>query len=230
MDNGNTPLISVITPSARGVKELSNLLRDFKNQTFKGFEHIIVYDGRPPEDVLRLIEESPRHPQTTLVNIEKDPGNMSIAPGTRPRNHGISIARGEWVVFADDDDRYKSTYLEKLITGTSEKVLNVVQMSCSESRMFRDGNPEKIRCIPEVGLPTFPMICHVGTPCFIVKREWALKDPWREEPEHDFRFIHRICEKYKPGIRLIASMEVDVDGLVIKGMKDWVTQPPFFRG
>jgi len=223
------PFTSVITPASRGVKELSNLLRDFRNQTMKNFEHIIVYDGDPPEDVKNLIETSEKHPQTIFVHIEKDPGNMSIAPGTKPRNYGVSKAKGEWVVFADDDDRYKDTYLERLTAHLSDNIINVVQMSCAESRIARNGNPEKIKLVPETGLPTFPMICHVGTPCFIVKRDWALEDPWKEEPEHDFRFIKRICEKHKPRVRLISSMQVDVDGLVIKDMRDWVSNPPFFR-
>lgn len=223
-----TPFISAITPASRGAKELSNLVRDFKNQTFRGFEHIIVYDGEPPEEVKELMTRAPEN--TIFTTIDKDQGNMSIAPGTRPRNHGISMARGEYVVFCDDDDRYKDTYLEKLAEGLGDNIINVVQMSCSEARMFRDGDPTRIRLVPEVGLPGFPLICHVGTPCFIVKRSWALEEPWQEEPEHDYRFIKRICDRFNPRIRLISGMQVDVDGLVIKEMKDWVSIPPFFRG
>lgn len=220
------PKISVITPSHRGIKELTNLLGDFKNQTFKDFEHIVVYDGEPPDDVADFMSN---HPETRFYCIDKDTGDMKAAPGTRPRNYGISMAKGEYCVFCDDDDRYKDTYLERLITGTGENRINIVQMSCQESRMFRDGDPSRIRCIPEVGLPTFPIICHVGTPCFIVKREWALECPWQHESEHDFRFIYRICQKYHPQVALIPEMVVDVDGLVIQGMKDWVSIPPFYR-
>jgi len=49
------PMISVITPASRGVKELSQLLRDFRNQTYKDFEHIIVYDGEPSEEIIFLM-------------------------------------------------------------------------------------------------------------------------------------------------------------------------------
>ena len=225
------PAVSVITPSARGVKELDYLTNDFRNQTFKTFEHIIVFDGTPPDDVVALIEERKKDYNLVFTTIDKDPGNMSMAPGTRPRNHGIKMAKGDYVVFCDDDDRYKDIFLERLVTGLAAEgdTVNVVQMSCQESRMYKNGSPDRIVLVPEVGLPTFPMICHVGTPCFIVKKEWAIEDPWQEEPEHDFRFILRIMKKHNPKVRLISGMLVDVDGLVIKGMRDWVSHPPFFR-
>lgn len=222
-----SPKISVITPAHRGVKELTNIVRDFRNQTFKSFEHLIVYDGDPPQEVKDFVKDVPF---VRFFSIDKDEGDMSIAPGTKPRNYGIEQAQGEFCVFCDDDDRYHDTFLESLITGTSERVLNVVQMSCSEARMYKNGDPTRIKLIPEVGLPYFPVICHVGTPCFIVPTKWAREDPWKEEREHDFHFIERICSKHKPGIRLIAKMEVDVDGLVIQNMKDWVSIPPFYRG
>jgi glycosyltransferase involved in cell wall biosynthesis len=229
-------IISAITPASRGVSTLATLINDFKNQTFPhdAFEHIIVYDGIPPTDVVTFMEKN-ANPWTRFVHIEKDRGNMKDAPGTRPRNHGVSIARGEYVCFCDDDDRYKSTYLETLMSHTGGNAITILQMSCQHSRMYKDGDPNYITLIPEVGQHHFPLICHVGTPCFVVKREWALECPWQHEKEHDFRFIKRIVEKYRPEVSIIGGMQVDVDGLVLSsmgkmpGMKDWVSFPPFYR-
>lgn len=221
--------VSVITPASRGADVLATLLNDFRNQTFKAFEHIIVYDGTPPQDVVDLMAKDCWHPHTRFIPIEKDTGDMKIAPGTRPRNHGVSLATGDWCCFCDDDDRYKDSYLETFVTGLQDNMINVVQMSCQESRMYKNGREDHIVLIPEVGLPGFPICCHVGTPCFLVKREWALQEPWQHEPEHDFRFIKRIVHRFKPTIRVIPGMQVDVDGLVIQGMKDWVSIPPLYR-
>jgi len=221
------PKITVITPASRGVKELTNLLTDFNNQTFKDFEHLIVYDGTPPDNVRALMKDTPKW--VRFRSVEKDKGDMKQSPGTNPRNFGIQKALGEYVVFCDDDDRYKDTYLETLIAGTQGNTITVVQMSCQQSRIFRNGDPEAIILVPEIGVHYFPVICHVGTPCFIVRREWAVEEPWRHEPEHDFRFIKRICDKFHPQIRIVGGMQVDVDGLVIKGMRDWVSIPPFYR-
>jgi glycosyltransferase involved in cell wall biosynthesis len=226
------PKVSVITPASRGVKNLTHLLRDFKNQTLPKdlFEHVIVWDGTIPEDVQAFMKEHANDYDIKFTSIKKDLGNMSISPGTRPRNYGVSIATGDFVCFCDDDDRYRDTYLESLLTGSNENTIAVVQMSCQESRMYKNGSPNRITCVPEVGLPFFPIICHVGTPCFMVPRKWAVAEPWQAEPEHDFRFIKRIVERFKPQINMIPQMMVDVDGLVLRDLRDWVSHPPFFRG
>lgn len=222
------PKVSVITPSSRGIKETSQLLRDFRNQTFQDFEHIIVRDGNPPQEIIDLIKHE-GNSNTIFTSIKKDRGNMNVSPGTNARNYGLSLAKAEYVVFFDDDDRAKDSYLESFIKGLQENTIVVVQMSCQHSRMYKNGDPDRIVLIPEIGLYYFPLICHVGTPCFIIKKEWAIAEPWRHEPEHDFRFIKRICERFKPQIRVIGGMQIDVDGLVIGQMRDWVSRPPFYR-
>jgi glycosyltransferase involved in cell wall biosynthesis len=227
--------LSVITPFSRGIKELKSLLNDFKNQTYKDFEHVIVRDGAVPDDIKNFLDCNPPKYNMRFVSITKDLGNMKDAPGTRPRNHGVSIARGEYVCFFDDDDRAKDTYCETLMSHTGGNAITCAQMSCQHSRMYKDGDPNYITLIPEVGQHFFPLICHVGTPCFVVKREWALECPWQHEKEHDFRFIKRIVEKYRPEVSIVGGMQVDVDGLVLSsmgkmpGMKDWVSIPPFYR-
>jgi glycosyltransferase involved in cell wall biosynthesis len=225
------PLISVITPASRGVKDLSNLFRDFNNQTLpkNNWEHVCIYDGKVPEDVQNLVEQYKKLYNLNFKSIAKDMGDMHRSPGTKARNYGTSIAKGQYVCFCDDDDRYSDKYLEKFIEGMQVNMITVVQMSCSEARMYKNGDPTRIKLIPEVGLHHFPIICHIGTPCFCVPIKWALEDPWRHEPEHDYRFIKRIVEKHKPLVYIKYGMQVDVDGLVTKGIKDFVSMPPYNR-
>ena len=223
------PAVSVITPASRGVKDISNLLRDFKNQTFRDFEHILVYDGKIPGDVQNLLNHYKKLYNLRVFSVAKDLGDMHRSPGTKSRNYGLSLAKGEYVIFFDDDDRARDTYIETHMQGMQKNNVSVVQMSCSESRIFRNGNPNRVILIPEVGLPFFPIICHVGTPCVMVPRKWAMEDPWRYEPEHDFRFIKRIIDKHHPEVVFKPGMQIDVDGLVTRGIRDWVSIPPFYR-
>ena len=229
-------MVSVITPASRGVKDLSNLFRDFYNQTLKSFEHILVYDGEIPPDVQRLADHFKKLYNLKVTSIPKDMAGMLgspmlRSPGTKPRNHGVSIAKFPYVVFCDDDNRFKDTYLETLINGMNEKRISVVQVACAESRIRRNGDSKRITIIPEIGLPMFPMVCHVDTACFMVPRKWALKDPWGYEGNtHDYSFLKRIIEKNNPEILMKNGVQVDLDGLFVKGVKDWVTLPPFYRG
>jgi glycosyltransferase involved in cell wall biosynthesis len=222
-------MISIITPISRGVKTLKYLLNDFRNQTFKNFVHICVYDGIPPDDVKILMEEYSHYYNLKFTSIKKDRGDMRNSPGTNPRNHGISIAESPYIAFFDDDDRARSDYVEKFAMNMRENTIVVVQMACSESRIYRNGNPDNIVLIPEIDLQAFPVICHVGTPCVCLPTAWAKAEPWRHEPEHDFRFIKRICDRFHPQIQIVGGMSVDVDGITLHGLKDWVSIPPFYR-
>ena len=226
------PKISVIVPFSRGIKELDQILRDFRNQTFQIFELLIVRDGNIPEDIQNYISTHKKeNPNAVFTSIKKDRGNMKDAPGTNPRNHGITIAKGDLICFCDDDDRYSSLYLERFAMNMRENTIVVQQMACSESRIYKNGNPDNIVLVPEIDLQTFPVICHYGTPCSCLPTAWAKAEPWRHEPEHDFRFIKRICDRFHPIINIIGGMMIDVDGLVTQGgVKDWVSIPPFYRG
>jgi glycosyltransferase involved in cell wall biosynthesis len=222
--------ISVITPFSRGVRELSQLVRDFRNQLFKDFELIIVRDGDIPTDVKKFMDVHGKDCNIKFTNVSKDMGDMTCSPGTKPRNYGLSVASSPFVCFCDDDDRYSDKYLLSFAENLQENSIVCVQMSCQESRMYKGGNPKRTVLVPEVGLNVFPVICHVGTPCVCLPRKWALEDPWRHEPEHDFRFFKRIVDKHKPQVIFKPGMAVDVDGLVTKNIIDWVSIPPFHRG
>lgn len=229
------PLVSVITPASRSAKVLAQLFRDFKNQTFADFEHILVYDGKVPADVQVLADQYKKLYNLRFYSIEKDMGNVHwgsgrACPGNKPRNYGLSMAKGKYVIYADDDNRYRGDYLEAHVMNIRENSITVTQVACSESRIYKNGKPDRIVVIPEIGLPTFPIICHVDTANFMLPIKWALENPWIPEPENDFRMIKRVVEKYKPTIFIKNGIHADLDGLVTKGLRDWVTVPPFLRG
>jgi glycosyltransferase involved in cell wall biosynthesis len=227
------PLISVITPFSRGVKELSQLIRDFRNQTFKDFEHIIVHDGPVPDDIKIFIKDHQSDYNIRFSSVDKNMALMSNipkSPGVGPRIYGTSIAKGNFLYYADDDNRVRDSLLETLLNGMTESRISVVQVACKESRIFKNGDPKRIAIIPEIGLPTFPMVCHIDTACFLVPRKWALKDPWKFDGNTgDFTFLKRIIERNKPEIVMNNGVQADLDGVFTKNLMDWVSIPPFYR-
>lgn len=180
-----TPKVSVITPASRGTRYLHNLLDAMHEQTYRDFEHIIIYDGPPNSDVKELLKDHPG-----FIIIPKSPDKH---PGTTPRNEGIKAARGEWLCFADDDDHYNDNWIQMLVTGAIESAVTLTQASFSMRRIKPDADKKK-----QILLPDRPEIVpgRIGTPCFMVRREHALECPWQDEPNHDFWFLKRIIDKF----------------------------------
>jgi len=218
-------LISVITAASR-LNHLNQLLRDMRNQTVQDMEHLIVWDGNIPDEARTLVASAGYNAKLFYSKGKRDP----TAPGTAPRNYGIQRATAPFICFADDDDRYADVWLERLLRGCSDTSIGVVQMNCPEYKI-NGKHTSRFRLIPEVDLKAFPVPCHIGTPCFAVPRQMAVDNPWQSESDHlhDFHFIQRICEKYKPVIHLEPGWSVDVDGAQVGRIRDWVSKPPYWR-
>jgi len=192
--------VSVITAASRGTKHLSKLLEAMSAQTFKDFEHLIIYDGKCQSDVRELMSSHPGFYELPEKSKDK-------YPGTTPRNIGIRMARGDWVCFMDDDDRPLSNWLESLTTPLRDDCINLTQMVCSETRVKAIGDKSK-----RILLPKGPELIagRIGTPNFIVKREHALLNEWRDEKNHDYLFIKQIQERYGLNIQFHPGCTVNV--------------------
>lgn len=99
------PLISVIVPCYNQAQYLEECLQSVLDQTYQNWECIIVNDGSPDhteEVAKKWLEKDPR-----FRYIDKENGGLSSA-----RNAGIKIAKGEWILPLDADDRIGNLYLE----------------------------------------------------------------------------------------------------------------------
>ena len=99
------PLISVVVPCYNQAQYLDECLQSVLDQTYQNWECIIVNDGSPDhteEVAKKWLEKDPR-----FRYIDKENGGLSSA-----RNAGIKIAKGEWILPLDADDRIGNLYLE----------------------------------------------------------------------------------------------------------------------
>ncbi|MDV0441932.1 glycosyltransferase family A protein [Methanorbis furvi] len=102
-------LVSIIIPIYNGINYIETTLNDLFAQTYQNFEIIIAYDEKSTDNTLALLQKiSKNHP----INI--DIGNDSSTGAAR--NRGISLAKGEYIVFVDSDDRILPDYLESMLT------------------------------------------------------------------------------------------------------------------
>ena len=99
------PLISVIVPCYNQAQYLDECLQSVLDQTYTDWECIIVNDGSPDhteEIAKKWVEKDAR-----FKYLFKENGGLSSA-----RNAGIEIAKGEWILPLDADDKIGNQYLE----------------------------------------------------------------------------------------------------------------------
>ena len=122
-DAGGSLPLSVIVPSYKGDDWILDGLDSLAAQSlpWRKFEVILVINGprtRTPELVQAWLAG---HPGFPLVVIATETAGASHA-----RNLGLDNARGEYIVFMDDDDRAGRTMLEALLRHAKPDVVPMV--------------------------------------------------------------------------------------------------------
>lgn len=100
----STPLISVIIPSYNRAHVIEKSARSVLEQTFTDFELLIIDDGSA--DNTRQVVEGLQDDRVRYVFQEN-------AGACAARNHGIALARGEYIAFHDSDDLWYPDKLER---------------------------------------------------------------------------------------------------------------------
>ncbi|QIY91410.1 glycosyltransferase family 2 protein [Chryseobacterium gallinarum] len=98
-------LISIIVPCYNQAAYLDECLESVLNQTYQHWECIIVDDGSP--DHTRELTKKWIEKDSRFRYHYKQNGGLSSA-----RNAGIEIAKGEWILPLDADDKIGNQYLE----------------------------------------------------------------------------------------------------------------------
>jgi len=108
--------ITVVLAAFRNLNHLSKILKDLFKQTFMDFEIIIVDDSSTFE-----IEEFVAINDNRKINyIKKQLGSNSSA-----KNCALEFAKGDYIVFVEENVRLKSNYLESLYSFAEEKNLDI---------------------------------------------------------------------------------------------------------
>lgn len=92
-----TTKVSIIVPSYNGAHKLPNILKALEAQTVQDFETIVVVDGST--DNTREVLESTQW-QLNLQVVYRENGGRAVV-----RNAGVVAAKGDLLIFFDDDMR-----------------------------------------------------------------------------------------------------------------------------
>lgn len=93
----HNPLISVIVPVYNVEPYIKKCIESILNQTHSNLELILVDDGSPDASGAICDEYAKQDPRIMVIHQE----NTGQAGA---RNHGISVAKGEYIGFVDSDD------------------------------------------------------------------------------------------------------------------------------
>ena len=106
-------MISLVIPAYNVANCLECCIDSILRQTYSDFEIIIVDDGST-DDTRHICEEyKARDPRIRYAYQE----NAGVSAA---RNHGIDIAKGDWLAFVDADDSIDSQYLEYMMNAASQ--------------------------------------------------------------------------------------------------------------
>ena len=97
---GSRPLISVITPVFdTPVKHLEETVESVLAQAYDNWELVLVDDGSTAIELLRILPRVAASDERIVLASLGKHGGISAAS-----NHGLALARGEWLTFLDHDD------------------------------------------------------------------------------------------------------------------------------
>ena len=113
------PLVSVIVPVYHVEKELRKCLDSLIHQSFQNFELLLINDGGNAEDTTICEEYAASNPRI----IYRTQPNQGLSAA---RNLGLSLARGQWIMFVDSDDWVHKNFIQKALEAVSGKDAQMV--------------------------------------------------------------------------------------------------------
>ena len=142
------PGISIVIPMYNVEKYIGELLYSLLHQTFQNFEVIIV-DDRSTDNSFEIVNSYvPKfNGRLKLIQLEKNSGGAG-----EPRNVGLTLTRGEYVIFFDADDFVLLNALETLYTAAKKYDADVVYTSAyynlvkpNDIHFYSDGLSKTLR-------------------------------------------------------------------------------------
>jgi glycosyltransferase involved in cell wall biosynthesis len=109
-ENSHPPKVSIIIPTYNRYELLLETIQSVLAQTYQDYEMLIIDDGSSDGTYDRIQTLFGEYAKVKIV--EQANQGRSAA-----RNKGLSIARGEYIVFCDDDDWFLPEYLEKHVSN-----------------------------------------------------------------------------------------------------------------
>ncbi|PWB44012.1 MAG: hypothetical protein C3F12_12300 [Candidatus Methylomirabilota bacterium] len=135
----HSPLVSVIVPTCNRPETLRTTLDSITGQTYPNIEIIIVNDG--DADLQEVVNTYRQQRPVTYVVHDRNRGTGAA------RNTGLKLARGEYIAYLDDDDRYLPDHIAVLTTALNAHPDHVAAyaLATEVTQIERNGQRESLR-------------------------------------------------------------------------------------
>lgn len=167
------PRVSVVVPLFNKAPTVARCLASIANQTYRGFEAIVVDDGST--DGSGAAVAALGDPRFRLLQ------QSNAGPGAA-RNRGIREARGEYVAFLDADDEWDRDYLDRMV-GRLDARPDALAAICSYRTERRSLLPRRrreglrdglIRVVPATHAKLVVALVAFMDPCTTIARRAVL--------------------------------------------------------
>jgi len=146
METTAAPLVSVVLPTYNRAQTLARAIRSVLNQGHQNLEVIVVDDGSRDNtaEVMATFDD----PRVRYARLERNQGASAA------RNHGLSLARGDYIAFQDSDDEWLLDKLERQVAAAQEAGTPDVAVFHVKVVYGRDENrvygPGRVCCVPRL--------------------------------------------------------------------------------
>lgn len=125
------PLVTVCICTYNRAELLTKrTLPSILNQSYRNIEVIVIGDcctDSTQEDISSLNDD-----RIQFINLDQrgeypnTPNDRWRVAGTKPVNHALSLAKGDFITHLDDDDRYPEDRIEKLLAFAQNKEADII--------------------------------------------------------------------------------------------------------
>lgn len=191
--------VSVIIPTFNRASTLRRAITSVLSQSWESFELIIVDDGSTDatSDLLENLKAELRPQQKWTVLTQENSGVSSA------RNHGVSVACGEWIAFLDSDDEWVPDKLAKQVSWSQQQ--SHIPIIYTDEKWVRNGQPiskkkKHLKLGGDILIPSLKE-CLIGCSTVFLKR--SLLNHYK-----GFREDFRVCEDYDLWLKISADHHV----------------------
>ncbi len=140
----SNPLVSVIIPNYNHARYLDERLHSVLNQTYPGFE-VIILDDKSTDNSLEIISKYKDNPHISQVVVNEI---NSGSPFLQWRK-GLDLAKGDLIWIAESDDSCDNTFLENMVKECIRD--NSVVTFCKSKSIDSEGREHPYHFQDELG-------------------------------------------------------------------------------